>query len=648
MAKNKLFEEMKNLFPKQENQKGGTVRRLVDIGRNDPCPCGSGKKYKKCCARVRSEKPEEYYLEQMSEVQKMSELYEIARKAEQDHPLSPRFSYIIAIYALQQENVELAREHLHKLWRLMKARMPVELVMPLVSLLQMEGDWQQAEEIIETCLQQERSPDLLLQLALMRINNQQIDEGVELAREAADRKEEVKDDRLWVALLQELFISRAVVEALKMWLDNWSLFQNLKTQQNFAINEVIKEFLQEQFSFSQSELEEKELKKQVRKLMNILELFNSFEQARQNNKRELALDYLAQIKDMISGYTKLKQMLVNTYFEVGAREQVLDLTEELPVEEEDRVFYLRSRARAFRELGQGERARECVEQAFSLITEQKIAQSPETFSFWPVIGEYVLVLLQQKDASGLADLIARIRSRVEVGETELNTIMRGLEGYSVKQVLSVLEQLMVLNSQKELFDEEELYVNYLYTLILELERANREQKQVIERITTRVKNALQKGEEKGYYTPLLDYGHLMVENEQLSEDKKRSLLQEIITKPASFEEEIAVKYEAVIRYSQRQELPEINDPVNALAQEYHHFYRILFYLKNNELEQAKELLIESEKREQVLTLLQNQSQRFLNSDKLTELMKEIEKEVKNGIKNQAKEKNQAGIITPNS
>jgi preprotein translocase subunit SecA len=27
-----------------------TVRRASDkIGRNDPCPCGSGKKYKKCC-----------------------------------------------------------------------------------------------------------------------------------------------------------------------------------------------------------------------------------------------------------------------------------------------------------------------------------------------------------------------------------------------------------------------------------------------------------------------------------------------------------------------------------------------------------------------------------------------------------------------
>ncbi|HKD90790.1 MAG TPA: SEC-C metal-binding domain-containing protein, partial [Terriglobales bacterium] len=27
-----------------------TIRRASDkIGRNDPCPCGSGKKYKKCC-----------------------------------------------------------------------------------------------------------------------------------------------------------------------------------------------------------------------------------------------------------------------------------------------------------------------------------------------------------------------------------------------------------------------------------------------------------------------------------------------------------------------------------------------------------------------------------------------------------------------
>ena len=27
------------------------VRQNPKIGRNDPCPCGSGKKYKKCCGK---------------------------------------------------------------------------------------------------------------------------------------------------------------------------------------------------------------------------------------------------------------------------------------------------------------------------------------------------------------------------------------------------------------------------------------------------------------------------------------------------------------------------------------------------------------------------------------------------------------------
>ena len=28
-----------------------TLRNELKVGRNDPCPCGSGKKYKKCCGR---------------------------------------------------------------------------------------------------------------------------------------------------------------------------------------------------------------------------------------------------------------------------------------------------------------------------------------------------------------------------------------------------------------------------------------------------------------------------------------------------------------------------------------------------------------------------------------------------------------------
>lgn len=35
----------------KEQKASGTVRKEKKIGRNDPCPCGSGLKYKKCCGK---------------------------------------------------------------------------------------------------------------------------------------------------------------------------------------------------------------------------------------------------------------------------------------------------------------------------------------------------------------------------------------------------------------------------------------------------------------------------------------------------------------------------------------------------------------------------------------------------------------------
>ena len=46
---NNIFtpERKRELYKEQKNS--GTVRKEKKVGRNDPCPCGSGKKYKKCC-----------------------------------------------------------------------------------------------------------------------------------------------------------------------------------------------------------------------------------------------------------------------------------------------------------------------------------------------------------------------------------------------------------------------------------------------------------------------------------------------------------------------------------------------------------------------------------------------------------------------
>lgn len=42
-------ERKKELYKEQKSSK--TVVKGIKTGRNEPCPCGSGKKYKKCCGR---------------------------------------------------------------------------------------------------------------------------------------------------------------------------------------------------------------------------------------------------------------------------------------------------------------------------------------------------------------------------------------------------------------------------------------------------------------------------------------------------------------------------------------------------------------------------------------------------------------------
>ena len=48
---NEIFtaEQKKALY--LEQKKSGTVVKAAKIGRNDPCPCGSGRKYKQCCGK---------------------------------------------------------------------------------------------------------------------------------------------------------------------------------------------------------------------------------------------------------------------------------------------------------------------------------------------------------------------------------------------------------------------------------------------------------------------------------------------------------------------------------------------------------------------------------------------------------------------
>jgi len=68
----------------------------MKIGRNDPCPCGSGKKYKKCCLLTEHPKPvsepiDEFFADTHTEIRELFQDREFSSLEEANEVLGAHF-----------------------------------------------------------------------------------------------------------------------------------------------------------------------------------------------------------------------------------------------------------------------------------------------------------------------------------------------------------------------------------------------------------------------------------------------------------------------------------------------------------------------------------------------------------------------------
>ncbi|MCK4258341.1 MAG: SEC-C domain-containing protein [Halanaerobiales bacterium] len=91
-----------------------TPIRKYKVGRNDPCPCGSSKKYKKCCAQIQPKNSLEYYYEKMENETNYENLHKIFLEAENEYPLEPNFILPLGIYYLQNNLIDKAEYYFKK------------------------------------------------------------------------------------------------------------------------------------------------------------------------------------------------------------------------------------------------------------------------------------------------------------------------------------------------------------------------------------------------------------------------------------------------------------------------------------------------------------------------------------------------------
>jgi len=129
------------------------------IKRNQVCPCGSGKKYKNCCARIEPKSPLEYYFAKIKDIlnnytdsfgnRNNHLLYETLIKANKDYPLNPVLTSMAGLIALQLNKPDEALEYLMKHLRLMQEKTSQETINMIVSILSIYSEDKEAEKILK-------------------------------------------------------------------------------------------------------------------------------------------------------------------------------------------------------------------------------------------------------------------------------------------------------------------------------------------------------------------------------------------------------------------------------------------------------------------------------------------------------------------
>ncbi len=149
-----------------ENMDPFKPARSHDIGRNDTCPCGSGKKYKKCCDRVRPERNKREYITVIrhtvfdtsqsrrgSNLLKLREAIGPLREAVSDYPLEIKFLEPMGAAYLMFNSIfdsrEEAEEILERLWLLQGAEMRDDLLESYCSILFEERNWTELKKVLE-------------------------------------------------------------------------------------------------------------------------------------------------------------------------------------------------------------------------------------------------------------------------------------------------------------------------------------------------------------------------------------------------------------------------------------------------------------------------------------------------------------------
>jgi len=596
--------------------------RSYSIGRNEPCPCGSGKKFKKCCARNNPEKSVEEYFEAIKDAENEEEVLNLLKDAVKNYPLEHRFLLPLIVYSLQSNNYQEAGRYLRHAWQLMGTDLDEAFISPLVNIMLDQEEIDEAEVLVRQALE-DKGESIPLLIALAEVykkgqNFQRVNDIIERAMQI-----DAENLQLIVFRLETLMDLDDVVSALSLF---EKYYDQLKEYKHMRVTSFLDDFIKERFNLKgNKKLKQKEALSRAAKIFNVFQQLDNLKMSKAETEgRKL----LAEIKELAPKNSQIALDILSRYLAAELYQDFADFAEELEAEHMKNPDFLRLLFLADYQQGNLKAAEEKIKTAFTIEKSRKDGH----FHNWQVASDYLRFLVDHGEQEDLADFVSEFAELIDDEKNLLASLMMLIENEETRNYQkTLLESLLNLIDAAKLdqISKKDIYNNRLFISLAALDGDETIYDQGREMTTEELKSVIAEVEAAGVETPALSYARLRLLKYQseLQEDRKEELVARV--KEAEIESyfDTVAYYETILRFGDPAPILTEIPHGKFLDDEYLDFYRLIAALKLNYYEMGTELfhrqLMRESKRNKVMSYLVRLL-RYFKEDKLIEHFKAME------------------------
>jgi len=596
--------------------------RSYSIGRNEPCPCGSGKKFKKCCARNNPEKSVEEYFEAIKNAENEEEVLNLLKDAVKNYPLEHRFLLPLIVYSLQSNNYQEAGRYLRHAWQLMGTDLDEAFISPLVNIMLDQEEIDEAEALVRQALE-DKGESIPLLIALAEVykkgqNFQRVNDIIERAMQI-----DAENLQLIVFRLETLMDLDDVVSALSLF---EKYYDQLKEYKHMRVISFLDDFIKERFNLKgNKKLKQKEALSRAAKIFNVFQQLDNLKMSKAETEgRKL----LAEIKELAPKNSQIALDILSRYLAAELYQDFADFAEELEAEHMKNPDFLRLLFLADYQQGNLKAAEEKIKTAFTIEKSRKDGH----FHNWQVASDYLRFLVDHGEQEDLADFVSEFAELIDDEKNLLASLMMLIENEETRNYQkTLLESLLNLIDAAKIdqISKKDIYNNRLFISLAALDGDETIYDQGREMTTEELKSVIAEVEAAGVETPALSYARLRLLKYQseLQEDRKEELVARV--KEAEIESyfDTVAYYETILRFGDPAPILTEIPHGKFLDDEYLDFYRLIAALKLNYYEMGTELfhrqLMRESKRNKVMSYLVRLL-RYFKEDKLVEHFKAME------------------------